>query len=51
MAWKGLRFRFVEMLFDRDRQLGMTEKVMQRIRKWNMRFDARVVKILDHPDR
>ncbi|VUC30519.1 unnamed protein product [Clonostachys rosea] len=41
--------RFVETLFGRDRQLEKTERLMQKIRVWNMRFDTYVLEILNKP--
>ncbi|KAL1874869.1 hypothetical protein Daus18300_003410 [Diaporthe australafricana] len=38
---------FVETIFGRERELEKTEKLMQSIRLWNMRFDANCVEILD----
>lgn len=40
---------FVESLFGRDRELENTEKLMNSIRLWNMRFDANCDEILRRP--
>ncbi|CAG9943629.1 unnamed protein product [Clonostachys rosea f. rosea IK726] len=40
---------FVDTLFGRDRELDRTEKFMQKVRKWALRFDVNVSPILDHP--
>jgi hypothetical protein len=42
---------FVDSIFGRDRELENTEKLMNSIRLWNMRFDANCEEILKHPDR
>ncbi|KAB8234566.1 uncharacterized protein BDW43DRAFT_310229 [Aspergillus alliaceus] len=40
---------FVETIFGRDRELESTEKLMNSIRLWNMRFDANCEDILRRP--
>ncbi|PYI14051.1 hypothetical protein BO99DRAFT_345926 [Aspergillus violaceofuscus CBS 115571] len=40
---------FVETIFGRDRELESTEKLMNSIRLWNMRFDANCEEILRSP--
>lgn len=40
---------FVESMFGRDRELENTEKLMNSIRLWNMRFDANCEEILRRP--
>ncbi|TQB68067.1 hypothetical protein MPDQ_004057 [Monascus purpureus] len=40
---------FVESIFGRDRQLETTEKLMNSIRVWSMRFDANCEEILRRP--
>ncbi|PYI04576.1 vegetative cell wall protein gp1 [Aspergillus sclerotiicarbonarius CBS 121057] len=40
---------FVETIFGRDRELESTEKLMNSIRLWNMRFDANCEEILRRP--
>lgn len=40
---------FVDSIFGRDRELEMTESLMQSIRLWNMRFDANCEDILRRP--
>ncbi|OOF93185.1 hypothetical protein ASPCADRAFT_209781 [Aspergillus carbonarius ITEM 5010] len=40
---------FVETIFGRDRELESTEKLMNSIRLWNMRFDANCEAILRRP--
>ena len=40
---------FVDSIFGRDRQLENTEKLMQSMRLWSMRFDANCEDILRHP--
>ncbi|KAJ5279576.1 hypothetical protein N7478_004948 [Penicillium angulare] len=40
---------FVESIFGRDRELENTEKLMNSIRLWNMRFDANCEDILRRP--
>ncbi|KAE8322146.1 hypothetical protein BDV39DRAFT_210080 [Aspergillus sergii] len=40
---------FVETIFGRDRELESTEKLMNSVRLWNMRFDANCEDILRRP--
>ncbi|GAB1196868.1 hypothetical protein APSETT444_006147 [Aspergillus pseudonomiae] len=40
---------FVETIFGRDRELESTEKLMNSVRLWNMRFDANCEEILRRP--
>ncbi|PGH16504.1 hypothetical protein AJ80_05189 [Polytolypa hystricis UAMH7299] len=40
---------FVDSIFGRDRELENTEKLMNAIRMWNMRFDANCEEILRRP--
>ncbi|KMU74581.1 hypothetical protein CISG_04288 [Coccidioides immitis RMSCC 3703] len=40
---------FVDSIFGRDRELENTEKLMNSIRLWNMRFDANCEEILRRP--
>ncbi|PYH43816.1 uncharacterized protein BP01DRAFT_367074 [Aspergillus saccharolyticus JOP 1030-1] len=40
---------FVETIFGRDRELESTEKLMNSIRLWSMRFDANCEEILRRP--
>ena len=40
---------FVDSIFGRDRHLENTEKLMQSMRLWSMRFDANCEDILRHP--
>ncbi|CAH0025863.1 unnamed protein product [Clonostachys rhizophaga] len=40
---------FVDILFGRDHELNRTEKFMQKVRKWALRFDVNTSPILDHP--
>lgn len=40
---------FVDSIFGRDRELESTEKLMNSIRLWNMRFDANCEDILRRP--
>ena len=40
---------FVDSIFSRDRELENTEKLMNSIRLWNMRFDANCEDILRRP--
>jgi len=42
---------FVETLFGRERELEKTEKFMQSVRLWNLRFDANCEEILQNPTR
>ncbi|OJJ37357.1 hypothetical protein ASPWEDRAFT_107789 [Aspergillus wentii DTO 134E9] len=46
---KNAGCEFVESLFGRDRELENTEKLMNSIRLWNMRFDANCEDILRKP--
>ncbi|KAI0394201.1 vegetative cell wall protein gp1 [Xylariaceae sp. FL0594] len=48
---KDAGIEFVETLFGRDRELERTEKLMQSIRLWILRFDANCEDILKHPTR
>jgi hypothetical protein len=43
---KKAGIEFVESIFGRDRELENTEKLMNSIRLWNMRFDANCEEIL-----
>lgn len=40
---------FVETMFGRERDLGKTEKYMQSVRLWNLRFDANCDEVLKNP--
>ena len=40
---------FVDSIFGRDRELETTEKLMNTIRLWDMRFDANCAEILQRP--
>jgi len=40
---------FVETLFGRERELEKSEKFMQAVRLWNLRFDANCEEILKNP--
>jgi len=40
---------FVKTMFGRERELEKTERFMQSIRLWNLRFDANCEEILRHP--
>ncbi|KAH8666588.1 vegetative cell wall protein gp1 [Xylariales sp. PMI_506] len=40
---------FVETLFGRERELEKTERFMQQVRLWNLRFDANCEEILKRP--
>ena len=40
---------FVDSIFGRDRKLEDTEKLMQGMRLWSMRFDVNCEEILRHP--
>ncbi|KEY66905.1 hypothetical protein S7711_08185 [Stachybotrys chartarum IBT 7711] len=40
---------FVDTLFGRDRELSKTEKLMQHLRTYNMRFDANCEEVLRNP--
>ncbi|KAF4122776.1 hypothetical protein GMORB2_7083 [Geosmithia morbida] len=46
---KNSGIEFVDTLFGRDRELIRTEKFMQKVRTWGMRFDANLTSILDNP--
>lgn len=46
---KGAGVEFVETLFGRERELDKTERFMQSVRLWNLRFDANCDDILKHP--
>jgi len=46
---KSSGVEFVETLFGRDRELEKTEKFMQSVRLWNLRFDANCEEILKAP--
>ncbi|KAJ2901579.1 putative vegetative cell wall protein gp1 protein [Zalerion maritima] len=46
---KGAGVEFINTLFGRDRMLQQTEKFMQSIRLWNLRYDANVEDILKEP--
>ena len=46
---KNAGTEFVESIFGRDRYLGQTEKLMQQMRTWNLRFDANCEDILRRP--
>ncbi len=46
---KNAGTEFVDSIFGRDRYLGSTEKVMQQMRTWNVRFDANCEDILRRP--
>jgi hypothetical protein len=46
---KNSGIEFVDTLFGRDRELIRTEKFMQKLRTWSMRFEANVAPILDNP--
>lgn len=46
---KDAGIEFVETIFGRDRNLEATEKFMNSIRLWNLRFDANCEDILRHP--
>ncbi|CAN8097811.1 unnamed protein product [Discula destructiva] len=40
---------FVDTMFGRERELEKTEKFMQSVRLWNLRFDANCEDVLKHP--
>lgn len=42
---------FVETMFGRERELEKTEKFMQSVRLWNLRFDANCEDVLRHPEK
>ena len=46
---KNSGIEFVDTLFGRDRELMRTEKFMQKVRTWSMRFDANIAPILENP--
>ncbi|KAI1859097.1 hypothetical protein JX265_010574 [Neoarthrinium moseri] len=46
---KGSGVEFVETLFGRERELEKTERFMQQVRLWNLRFDANCEEILRKP--
>lgn len=46
---KNSGVEFVETLFGRDRELVKTEKFMQSVRLFNLRFDANCFEILGQP--
>jgi hypothetical protein len=46
---KGSGVEFVETLFGRERELEKTERFMQSVRLWNLRFDANCEEILRKP--
>ncbi|ORY61398.1 uncharacterized protein BCR38DRAFT_348494 [Pseudomassariella vexata] len=46
---KGSGVEFVETLFGRERELEKTERFMQSVRLWNLRFDANCEEILKKP--
>jgi hypothetical protein len=46
---KNAGTEFVDSIFGRDRQLENSEKLMNSIRLWNMRFDANCEEILRRP--
>ncbi|KAH8200336.1 hypothetical protein TruAng_005489 [Truncatella angustata] len=46
---KGSGVEFVETLFGRERELEKTERFMQQVRLWNLRFDANCEEILKKP--
>ncbi|KAI0423994.1 vegetative cell wall protein gp1 [Xylaria sp. FL1042] len=46
---KNSGIEFVETLFGRERELEKTEKFMQSVRLWNLRFDANCEDILKRP--
>jgi hypothetical protein len=46
---KNAGTEFVDSIFGRDRELENTEKLMNSIRLWNMRFDANCEDILRRP--
>ena len=46
---KNAGTEFVDSIFGRDRELESTEKAMNSIRLWNMRFDANCEDILRRP--
>ena len=46
---KNSGVEFVDTLFGRDRELSKTERFMQSVRLFNLRFDANCEEILRHP--
>jgi len=46
---KNAGIEFVDSIFGRDRELENTEKLMNSVRLWNMRFDANCEEILRRP--
>lgn len=46
---KNAGVEFVETLFGRERELERTERFMQNVRLFNLRFDANCEDILSHP--
>lgn len=46
---KNSGIEFVETLFGRERELEKTERFMQQVRLWNLRFDANCEDILKRP--
>ncbi|ROW03339.1 hypothetical protein VSDG_01267 [Cytospora chrysosperma] len=46
---KSSGVEFVETLFGRERELEKTERFMQSVRLWNLRFDANCEDVLKHP--
>lgn len=46
---KNAGIEFVDSIFGRDRELENTEKLMNSVRLWNMRFDANCEDILRRP--
>ncbi|KAJ9142323.1 Vegetative cell wall protein gp1 [Pleurostoma richardsiae] len=46
---KNAGIEFVETLFGRERELERTERFMQSVRTWNVRFDANCEEILRNP--
>jgi len=46
---KNAGVEFVETLFGRERELEKTERFMQSVRLWNLRFDANCEAILKNP--
>ncbi|KAK2074789.1 hypothetical protein P8C59_008970 [Phyllachora maydis] len=48
---KNAGVEFVRTLFGRDRELEKTERFMQSVRLWNLRFDANCTDVLENPTR
>ncbi|KAK7747477.1 hypothetical protein SLS53_001732 [Cytospora paraplurivora] len=46
---KSSGVEFVETLFGRERELEKTERFMQSVRLWNLRFDANCEEVLKQP--